>query len=290
MILYFLAALGAIGLITILLLGKWGFRPLIPVVAISPNWEAWQTLSTILLAIATLCLTWYIAKRQEQLTKDQDDLANQQGQLKIHLEREWLKTQQAVMEKELKAKELELKISLYDKRYKVYECLKKYTGERVKEYAKAGETIAMKLPNGKELNGSEALSIMIFNSEFINGRRAVLEELQAYEIKKNLTQAEHTRKNILNQRICLENIEFWTCEIQLVEQSEFCFDAEEAQLLISYINAVFEYANPIGIKRTKEEFARVQSELLSTIEKMESKNLINNIKSKLNLSYNEITI
>ena len=69
-LLYFLAALGVIELITILFLGMWGFRPLIPDVAISPNWEAWQLLSTILLAIATLYLTWHIAKRQEQLTKN----------------------------------------------------------------------------------------------------------------------------------------------------------------------------------------------------------------------------
>ena len=100
-LLYFLAALGVIELITILFLGMWGFRPLIPDVAISPNWEAWQLLSTILLAIATLYLTWHIAKRQEQLTKKQDNLANLQAK------------------KELETKELELKISLYDKRYKI---------------------------------------------------------------------------------------------------------------------------------------------------------------------------
>ena len=140
-LLYFLAALGVIELITILFLGMWGFRPLIPDVAISPNWEAWQLLSTILLAIATLYLTWHIAKRQEQLTKKQDNLANLQAK------------------KELETKELELKISLYDKRYKIYEFLKKCTVEQVKAYAEAGRETVMEF-DGKKLNGSEALYML----------------------------------------------------------------------------------------------------------------------------------
>lgn len=289
-LLYFLAALGVIGLIIMLFLGIWGFRPLIPDIAISPNWEAWQTLSTILLAGATLYLTWYIAKRQERLTKNQDTLSSQQENLKIQLEKEQFEIQQAVMKKELKAKELELKISLYDKRFKVYECFKKYAAAKVKDYAEAGETTAMKLPDGQELNGSEALSIIILNSEFINGRRTVLEELHTYEIKETLTKAEQTKKGILNQRMVLENIEFWTSEIRLIEQSEFCFDTEESEMLINYINAVFNYANLAGKKCSKEEFANIQLELLSAIEEIESKNLIDGIKDKLNLSYKEINV
>ena len=240
-LLYFLAALGVIELITILFLGMWGFRPLIPDVAISPNWEAWQLLSTILLAIATLYLTWHIAKRQEQLTKKQDNLANLQAK------------------KELETKELELKISLYDKRYKIYECLKKCTVEQVKAYAEAGRETVMEF-DGKKLNGSEALYMMIFN-KFTNGP---------------------------NEQAYIENINLWIYEIQLVEQAEFCFDAEESQLLINYVKAVFEYASPIKKERNEEEFFKVQNELLNAIEKIESQNLIANIKNKLKLSYQEI--
>lgn len=283
-----LATIGSIVIVTTVLLFIIGFRPLIPDVAVEPNWDAWQTVSTVLLAIATLCLSWYIARRQENLAKEQNKLSGQQEMLKSEAEDKRFQIERDIASKELEAKVLALKISLYDKRYRVYECFRKYPFDVIESNANAGQKPMMTLPDGKSLNGAELTSAIIFNGSFIGGRNKTLEELKIFEEKKILTRAEHTKMNILIQRMGLENIEFWKSEVATIEQAEFCFDNSEARMLITFIKAMFEYANPMGIQHSEAEFKKIQNDLLKIIEEIKNSYLVDKIKESLCLSYSEI--
>jgi hypothetical protein len=265
-----------------------GYRPLIPDGAVEPNWDAFQTLSTIFLSLVTLGLTWCIAKRQENLTKEQEKLSLIQEEHKKQAERERFQIKKSIAEKELKAKELDLKISLYDKRYRVYECFRKYPFDKIEEFAIAGTNTAFLMPDGGRLNGAEATRMLIFGDRYINGRRQLLDELRMLEDKKNLTNAEQRKKNNLHNRILFENLDYWNSEIALIEQAEFCFDESEAQMLIAFIKVMFEYANPIGDQYDVKQFEELQMKLIKSIEDIKNNQLIDKLKDKLTLSYNEI--
>jgi len=172
-----------------------GFRPLIPAGAVEPNWEALQIVSTISLTIATLCLTGYISYRQIKLAKE-------------------------TAAKELNAKKLELKISLYDKRYRIYECFNKYPFDEIETLARKGKK---KVMNDQDFNGAEVINMMIFNGDYITGRKQLLGELQQLK-KKNLNKEEQRKKAFINKQLFFENLEFCKSEIALIEQAEFCFD------------------------------------------------------------------
>lgn len=279
-ILNILAAMGSIVIVAIVLLSILGFRLLIPSAAVEPSWNAWQTVSTILLSMATLFLTLYIAKRQENLAKEQDELSARQEILKSETENKRFQIEQDIALKELRAKELELKISLYDKRYRVYECFNKYHFDAIEKSAVAGKKNAM-LVCGENLNGPAATAFLIFNSNFISGRHKTLQEL------RTLTSAEQSRKDILNQQIYSENFEFWRSEIAIIEQAEFCFNSTEAQMLIDFVKSMFKYAT-IETFQDGTMFEKAQKELLKAIEDIKSNCVVDKIKSCLYLSYNEI--
>jgi|GEM_PF-3195861 len=234
-----------------------GFRLMLPDGAIKPDWDALQALSTIFFSIATLGLTMYIASRQGKLSLD-------------------------IASKEFQSKQLELKIQLFDKRYKVYECFNKYPLDWIEQFAHAGKNIT-----SLNMNGVQSMKEIVFNSGFIDGRRKALDELRVLESKVTLTGEEQTRLNILRQRMEFENVDFARSETALIEQAEFCFEPAYAQMLVAFINSLFAFAL-IEFWHNEEEFDKNQKNLLQAIDDIKSSNLVTKLKECLRLSYDEI--
>ncbi|MGI6151415.1 MAG: hypothetical protein ACOYIR_05640 [Christensenellales bacterium] len=203
-----LSLIGIVALLFLTILYLIGYRFIIPNHTIQPDWEVIQAISTIALSIATLWLTWNIARRQEQISEKQDKLKSEEEAKRFQM-------QQDIASKELLARELELKVQLYDKRYKVYECFNKYPFPIIEAYARAGRNIIL-----EDQNGPQAMSMTIFNGSFINGRQKIISELQILNEKKNLTSAEKTRRFTLLQRLQVENLDFINSEKAIIDQAE----------------------------------------------------------------------
>lgn len=272
---------GFVAIVATVFLYAFGFRLVQPVGEVTPDWEAVQALSSIVSSSATLYLTWYIAKKQEKLSDQQEKFRSEEEAKRFQVEHDFAL-------KELKTKELELKVQLYDKRFKIYECYKKYPFSIIEAHALAGKNTVLTLPNGQSSNGAQALAMLILNGRFINGRHKAIADLQILEVKGKLTSAEETRRNSLLQQMQFENIDFVHSELAIIEQAEFCFDPDTAKKLICFFKTMFDYAT-IEIWHKEDKFDEIQKSLLDAIEDIKTYHLDDKLKEALMLSFNAMS-
>lgn len=190
-------------------------------------------------------------------------------------------------EKELQAKEFELKNSLFDKRYEVYRCFKKYYNPTFKSLIELGKKNISDMQYGN-ISGVKMLSRLIFNDFAIYGKQQLLNDLNTLENIEQRTPDEDVRYRYLTERKLFEDVNYWNKEIEIIKLAEFLYEDEIANLLIKYVEDVLDVAFSVNdvtttTESSETEFSEKQKKLLECIKEVDRTDLIEKVKKKLNI-------
>ncbi|MDR3306306.1 MAG: hypothetical protein LBS61_01315 [Endomicrobium sp.] len=201
-------------------------------------WEGWVAIE----AIGSIILLFYIVSKQRKL-------------------------QEEIVNYDKKSKELELKIMLFDKRYKVYACFIKYfTAFEVIKIYKKEDIQPLKTPNGCVIPLS---------------RRGILINLL---FPQNIKEKENDKTNDFLYSITI--IERLKEDLDIIKLSEFCYPLNISEIIVEYVEKIRDYV--ISLPQTAENIENKFKKVCENRTKISEEKIIDKMKEPLKLSYNEI--
>jgi hypothetical protein len=230
------------------------------------NWtevEAWGTWASVIvnlvLTIFIIRITWVINKKQIKLQED-------------------------ISYKEFKAKDLELKISLFNKRHNVYVCFLKYF-EPFKDFPNTSDII--KTPIGN-IPRDEMLSKLILGNT--KTTRLNEQEILKLNMQLNNINDQNEIKKIKEQIVAIrnqnffENLDFLKEEEIIIGLSEFCYPKEINEPIINYVKYLHKYIIPSTPDDKKKNF----SNAIFYYKKINEDKILDKMKILLKLAYDDI--
>lgn len=233
------------------------------------NWEAISAASEILGVIISSFLTGLIIFQTNKIDKSSKEqarlLADKQYDFESH-----------TAEKEMQTRKLELKISLYDKRYAIYERIYPYT-DRVKSAIQASKN---PMPDGTHFNSKDLVIESLIDSTTRTHTKERIEQLNN-DIKRAGTKEKVQKltndKNKLLAELEMEKFKFLSNDETIIMLAEFCYPKEIAIPIIEYFKIILNWYLP-GTSVTEED-------VLSSLEDLHNKKILESMKSLLTLSY-----
>lgn len=222
------------------------------------QWQAISAISEILGVIVSSFLTGLIIIQTNKINKRSKKQANK------------------LAKKEQQTRRLELKISLYDKRYAIYERIYPYT-ERLES---AIQFSKQPLPDGSHVDSKDLVIESLMNSatrthtkEHIAKLTSDIEKAETNEKIQKLT---NERGKLLSD-LQMEKFKFLSHDQAVIMLAEFCYPKEIAIPIIKYFEIIFSWYFSDG--------TTTEDDVLSNLKELHKMKIFQKMKSLLTLSY-----
>lgn len=242
----------------------------------------WSATGSMIGAIGTCIaagIAVKIAIKQNEITKQ---IADEQNRI-----------EKEIAEKQLKQAELEIKISLYEKRYICFQLLQKYLyiGGILKHKQKKIppeiqqqiiESVYYTNEADRESLTNEIRSLYGYLSDSQNTAMAWMKE--AAGVSSSIaTEYEENKKKIaiVDKKLLNLDFEYSERQINTIKTARFCFPNEIAEPIIKYISLIFSWD-------AYEKKCLNEEAIINSYEDICSKMIIPKIEDLLKLSYNEL--
>lgn len=227
-----------------------------------------ETIIAIVDVIITAFLTYIIIRQTKEISEQQTS------------------QQENISCREAESKKIELKILLYDKRYKVYECFQKYNSSFIYDFDFSVKNISS--PFGV-FTKSEFLNTLIFNNISNDNRKREIDKAQELskkiEKQSNMILKKEMQEDLdkLNNNMLMENVEMANEDQRILENSKFCFPEEISTIVIKYVKCLHDYCLPLNIEKDK-----IEKELVSYINELKEKKVVEKMEELLRIDYNKL--